>query len=238
MSRNTTLAPLLLTAALLIGTGCSTMNTARPLEPGQHAVGATVGGPLLNLNGPIFPLPLANVEGRSGLTHLAGRPLDVNYGLHLTSLLFGDAGVHAGASYLLLQQQGLVPALSVASRLYFFTNVFDQRKPTTQQRFWALDQLEATISYELWDQLIYAGLVEYLDLELPSLFLAPFLGVEVTPGLDWLGLQLEGRYLVPWISSEPASPQWVAPANQGGVLVTASVILRFDLVLDRAEDVS
>ena len=40
---------------------------------------------------------------------------------------------------------------------------------------------------------------------------------------------------VPWINSEPASPQWVAPASQGGVLVTASVILRFDLVPDRGE---
>ncbi len=40
----------------LVG-GCATMNGARPLEPGQHAVGVTLGGAVLEFAGAPLPLP-------------------------------------------------------------------------------------------------------------------------------------------------------------------------------------
>ena len=46
-----TVRPSLLSAVVL-GLGCTTMNTARPLEPGQHAVGLTLGGPVVAVAGP------------------------------------------------------------------------------------------------------------------------------------------------------------------------------------------
>ncbi|MFH1808248.1 MAG: hypothetical protein ABIJ09_05875 [Pseudomonadota bacterium] len=222
-------ALLLALGALLLGLGCSTMNTARPLEPGQHAVGLTAGGPLIGLFGIVLPLPNSTLEGRSGVMRLAGRPLDVNYGLQLTSLLFGDVGGHLGASYLLVPQRGYLPALSIADRQYLFSNHLDGRKPAELRGLWAVNQLEATVSYKLFSQLLYGGLVEYLDFSNPGLLMAPFAGVEFHPGLDWLGLQLEARYLVPWRNNRQATPQWVAPFDQGGMLVTAGVSVRFDL---------
>lgn len=214
---------------LLLALGCGTMNTARPLEVGQHAVGVTGGGPLIGLFGTTFPFPSLTLEGRTGLPRVLNRPLDLNYGLHLTPLIFGDLGAHLGASYLVLQQDNFWPALSVSSRLYAFSNAFDGRKPPESRAFWALDQLELTLSYSICDQLLYAGVAEYLDFGHPDLLLAPFVGVEVLPWLEWLRVQLEVRYYTPYRSNVEAMPDWVAPLDQGGLQITGGLSVRFDL---------
>ena len=72
--------------------GCSTLNTAKPLSPGQHEVAFTLGGPLTQVGGNFIPLPNSVVEGRSGLFHIAERPLDLNYGLYLTPSPLGKWG--------------------------------------------------------------------------------------------------------------------------------------------------
>ena len=51
-----------------------------------------------------------------------------------------------------------------------------------------------------------------------------------------MGLQLEARYLVPWQNNIQATPSWIAPADQGGVLVSAGLVFRFDLLGDRGGD--
>ncbi len=89
--------------------GCSTMSGARPLPQGQHAFGVTLGGAMIEFGGSPLTLPHMVVEGRSGLPQLLDRNLDVNYGLNLTALAFGDVGLHGGASWQLLEQRGGVP---------------------------------------------------------------------------------------------------------------------------------
>ena len=56
------------------------------MEPGQHRAGVTFGGPFTTTLGPPIPIPNLIVEGRSGLEPVAGRPLDVNYGLNATGI--------------------------------------------------------------------------------------------------------------------------------------------------------
>jgi hypothetical protein len=162
--------------------GCGTMNTARPLSPGEHAVGVTVGGPMVSFAGTYIPLPNLVLEGRSGLTTLADRPLDVNYGLNATGLPFGVVGLHGGASWLALEQQGARPALSLSNRLYLYDNHLDRRKNADPRQLWGMDQLEATVSWAPGRFLVYAGVSEYLDFSSPSLLLSPFLGTEIPIG--------------------------------------------------------
>ena len=71
---------------LLMCCACGTMNTARPLDKGQTAVGLTLGGPMVEFGGSFVPLPNAVVEGRTGMKPLNGKNWDINYGLNLTAL--------------------------------------------------------------------------------------------------------------------------------------------------------
>lgn len=189
--------------------GCGTMNSARPLAQGEHAFGLTFGGPLLKFAGAAIPLPNAVVEGRSGLPPLANRPLDLNYGLNVTAATFGVLQLHAGAAYMLMPQQGSVPALTISDRLYFATNGFDRRKE--DHGAWALEQVELTTSWKLHQQLVYGGVANYLDFASPRLLLSPFVGTQLDfakPG--GFGLQLEGRYFGANALQETNTLKWVS----------------------------
>ena len=63
-------SPLRLAVLALTLSACSTMSGARPLARGEHAVGVTVGGALLDFGGPL-PLPNIVVEGAHGVAEVA-----------------------------------------------------------------------------------------------------------------------------------------------------------------------
>lgn len=212
------LAALGMCVVAVAGAGaCTTSHSARPLEPGQNAVAVTLGGPIANIPniGPI-PFPHMTLEGKHGLV----RNLDVNYGVHLLPLLFGVAGAHVGGTWLMLEQEGARPALALGQRVYGFSNRIDNR-PEKSGRFaeWLLSQSEVTASWLVYDQLVYTGAALYVPLLTPDPKLAPFVGVELKPGLDWLRLQVEARYLAPYINTQYGVVNWVAPGNQGSVAV-------------------
>ncbi len=212
------MSPLLLTGLL---TGCGVMNGARPQSPGTHAVGLTVGGPMLAAAGLVLPLPNAVIEGRSGLPLLLDRELDVNYGLNLTAIAFGQAGVHVGASWLVLDQQGWRPALSVSDRVYVYTNAFDRTK--AEREWWFATQVELTASYELGQaSLVYFGAAEAIDFRNPGLLVSPFVGVQLAPKSDRVRLQLEGRWHGINALPEASNIKWISP-GRGAVGVNAGV---------------
>ncbi len=200
------MSTLLLTGLLA---ACGVMNGARPLNPGQHALGLTVGGPMLSAAGLHLPLPNAVLEGRSGLPRLWDRKLDINYGLNLTAIAFGQAGVHLGASWLLVDPQGWRPAVSLTNRVFFYTNALDRTKENRE--WWAADQVEVITSWEWRQHLLYLGLAEAIDLRIPSLLLSPFVGVELgTPG-DRVRFQLEGRWYAVNRNPTSANIDWISP---------------------------
>src|SRR5688572_23815817 len=138
---------------LVLMGSCATYNNARPLEPGQHAVSATLGGPLTVVpNVGTIPLPNVTLEGRHGIA----KHLDVNYGLHLLPIAFGVAGFHVGGTYQLFDQpEVVVPALSVGQRLFVFTNMLDGRKE--RPSFFQLSQTDLTASWKFFDQIVWIG---------------------------------------------------------------------------------
>ena len=190
------------------------MNTARPLAAGEHALGVTLGGPMVEFSGAYIPLPNLVVEGLSGLQPLANRPLDLNYGMNLTGLAFGVVGLHAGSSWQLVEQQGAIPAVVISDRLWLYNNYLDLRKDKSQRRLWAVDQIEVNGSYEVGRSLVYFGFAEYLDFSQPDLIVTPFLGTELRPSAP-VGLQIEARYFgankvkpvdtVTWLSPGPGA---------------------------------
>lgn len=201
------IASLLLSLFLSLPMSCGTMNSARPLDQGEHVVGATFGGAIVDAGFTTIPLPNLMVEGRSGLSPLLERPLDVSYGLNLTGLPFGLVGLHGGVGWLLMDQDGGRPALSLSNRLYLYSNHLDARK--TGRALWAADQLEVLASWDTNPALIYAGGAQYFDVTSPRLLLSPVVGVEFHLGERW-GLQLEGRHLAINQNKEPLNTlEWV-----------------------------
>ena len=206
----------LLLSSLLATWGCGTFNAARPLAPGEHAVGATLGGPLITLGAPL-PIPSLVVEGRHGLQPLANRPFDLHYGLNATAAGFGIAQGHVGAAWQLTDAKGGVPALTVANRVFLADNHLASNKAETAERhFWALDQLDLLASWDSGRWLGYTGLSQLTDFRYPGLHLAPVLGGQVSLGgaRSW-SLQLETRYYgvndtassnaVPWVTLGPGA---------------------------------
>lgn len=214
--------------ATVFAIGCGTINSARPLSPGQKQLGLTLGGAMVDLGAPI-PLPNAVVEGRFGLAEPLDRPLDLNAGLNLTAIAYGQVGVHVGAGWLLVAPKGARPALSVADRVYLYDNHLDATK--TERAAWLLDQVELTASWDLGPLLLYLGGAQYTDLRNPQLFLSPFLGFELHPRQGRLGVQVEGRYYGATTLPDAQIVAWVGPPR-GALGATVGLSWRFS---DRAE---
>lgn len=214
----------LIGVCVLAGGACTTFNNARPLAPGQHAVAVTLGGPIATVPGVgTIPFPNATLEGRHGLVH----HLDVNYGLHLLPLAFGVGGAHVGGTVQFNDQPDpFVPALAVGERLFAFSDVIDPRGGKAS--FFALSQTDLTASWNVaGEHLLYVGATGYVPLLEPNFFLAPFAGVQLVPGVDWLRLQVEARYLAPYVNTRFAVVDWAAPGDQGAIAVNAGLAFVF-----------
>ena len=200
----------LLVALALAATGCANMNTARPLDPGDHAFGATFGGPTVLVGDAPVPLPNLILGGRSGLLTLGERNLEVDYGLNLTALAFGITQAHVGASYALLHQSGAVPALTATNRLYLAINPLSLGERTDDAfGFWGADQVELTASWAFKAHLIWVSLAQYFDLGAPDLLLTPAVGYALDVGEPGgFGFQVETRWYGLSTAPEVRTIQW------------------------------
>ncbi len=201
---------LLVATLALATTGCANMNTARPLDPGDHAFGATFGGPTVLVGGTPLPLPNLVLGGRSGLLNVAERNLEVDYGLNATALVFGITQGHVGASYALLHQSGAVPALTFTNRVYLAINPLSLGERAEDAfGFWGADQLELTASWAFGSHMIWTSLAQYFDFFAPNLLLTPALGYAIDLGdPGGFGLQFETRWYGLSTAPEVRTVQW------------------------------
>jgi len=220
--------------------GCGALNTARPLKEGQHAVGLTFGGATIeqsvsptadNPEGGTMkvPLPIAILEGKYGLKPFKGRDLDIQYGLNLTGLAFEHIGLQGGITYLLMEQDGYKPAWSVNNRLYFYNNWLSTDRTPDSRGWWMADQIETTLSWQVYGQMLYMGIAQTTDFKKPSLLLSYFGGMElIRSGNDpGFGVQLELRYFGINRNSDVAVVRWYEPLNVGSLGMLMGVNYRF-----------
>ncbi len=191
--------------------GCGTMNAARPLDPGQHMVGVTFGGPFTTSLGPPIPVPNLIVEGRSGLEPIGGKPVDVNYGVNALAAAFGLMGLHGGATVHFLEQDGARPALSVTESVHFYNNWLDNTKPKESRKGWGLNELDVTASWNMGHHLFYLGGSDIIDMADPELLVSPFLGVVLQPEERRFRFQVESRLLGANFSPEVWDLSWLSP---------------------------
>ena len=196
---------------------CGTMNGARPLEKGQHAVGLTIGGPMVEFGGAFIPLPNAVIEGRSGMAPIKGHRWDVNYGLNLTAIAFDQIGTHVGGNYLISPQDGMRPAWSVGTRMFLYSNHISSATVDDGKGLWATNEVTTTVSWKVGRQMVYTGFSQYFDLSAPSLTLTPFWGCELfhTGLQNGFALQFEIRNYVVGRNPTVNLARWNTPFGSG-----------------------
>jgi hypothetical protein len=208
---------------VLVLANCSTYSSVRPLAPGQHAVSATLGGAIASVpNLAPIPVPNITVEGRHGLIP----HLELQYGVNALPALFGVANLHAGLNYQFNDDSGgALPVFTVSEKLFGFSNLVNPGQ--ANKSFYALSQTDLFASWEFYDQRVYVGAAAYVPLTTLAFGAAPVVGVDVSPGLSWLRLQLEGRWLSPWANTDYAVVEWLSPGGRGGIAVQGSVAFVF-----------
>ncbi|HLL53338.1 MAG TPA: hypothetical protein VK447_07325 [Myxococcaceae bacterium] len=200
-------------AAALWATGCGHVTKVRPTPSGQVAVEGAFGGPFGQVEGYVLPLPLATVGASYGIAER----FDVEAHAHLTSLVFGVAGLDVGGSWLALAQQGAIPAVSLNGRLYGFTDLRAAR---------AYLEVSPSVSYLLGEHfLTYVSATGWVQFAGgPPLFTVAA-GEEFQLG-KW-GLQLEARWYAPDYGTENLPTRWANINGLGGFGVLLGVRYRF-----------
>lgn len=205
--------------AVFAGTGCFAARGVRPVGEGRLAAGLSVGGPLFTNLGGAIPTPLATGFVRYGLT---GRT-DLDVGLSLP--VAGAAGLDAGASHLLLEQDGLRPAVTLGGRLNCWANVYGLagRKDANGRPFAVGARLfEEGYGYASWKpgerSLVYAGLDLFAQLEHATLRPTLLAGVEWRPA-RLFGLQLEIKQMAFTTNQRFATVDFLGPGDFGAFAV-------------------
>lgn len=206
-------------ATLLAFGACASSHFVRPLGKGGAMVNASVGGPLVQLGGAVFPTPIVDVGGGYGVRD----DIDIFLRANVTALAFGDLHLEPGVAYHpIIRDRGGVPTVTVAGSLHFLTDF------RTSAR--ALPQLSAATAWALGRKrhLLYAGADLAISFEgkgwVP--IVGPFVGGELRASRR-VGLSLEVKYLAPNYETRLLAPAWVAPGGFGYLSILLAVNVYF-----------
>jgi hypothetical protein len=206
--------------ATLLGFGaCASSHFVRPLGKGGAVASASVGGPLVQLGGAVFPTPIVELGGGYGVRD----DVDIFVRANITAAAFGDLHLEPGVAYHpIIRDHGGVPTVTVAGSLHFLTDF------RTSAR--ALPQLSAATAWALGKRrhLLYAGLDLAVSFEgrgwVP--IFGPFVGGELRVGRR-VGLSLEAKYLAPNYDTGILAPAWIAPGGFGYLSILLGVNVYF-----------
>jgi hypothetical protein len=170
--------------ALLVAS-CGVTSPVRVLDEGQSAVSLSLGGPLVSLGGVVFPVPYLNAGYAYGVTDT----WTTQANLHVTSLLFNDLGLDAGAAARLVRERGLVPEVTVKLQGLFFTTF----SPGAHSLFLANANVNA--SYAIGKRtFVYAGAEQTYQFSPSSYFISPLAGIQL-PLSSVIDLQIESKWM-------------------------------------------
>ena len=213
-------AALVATFAFL-GAGCGTTTSVRPLGEGNADIHASLGGPLVKVDGTPAAAPILMLGGGFGATDR----VDVSGDVDVTAAVFGVAHFSTGLAYhpVLWSKSRAVPAVTIAESLHVLTNITNTRvaPQTTAVAAWKLPG----------GHLLYAGadcaVVSGHSLDATKILAGPLVGGEVK-ATSHLGIALEAKWLAPYYDTGPLAPDWISPDSRGYL----SVLLGFRGYLD------
>ena len=206
-------------ATLVAFSACAASHFVRPLGKGNAVASASLGGPLVQLGGAVFPTPIVELGGGYGVRD----DVDLFLRANITAAALGDLHLEPGVAYHpLIRDRGPIPTVTIAGSLHFLTDL------RTSAR--ALPQLSAAAAWALGRKrhLLYAGLDLAVSFEgrgwVP--IFGPFVGGELRVGRR-VGLTLEAKYLAPNYDTGILAPAWIAPGGYGYVSILLGVNVYF-----------
>jgi len=129
--------------------GCAPTRFVEPLKEKEVAVGANLGGPLLDFYGKTIPVPLSSIYAGYGIDSSK----TVWAGIHTTSMLFGNLQIDLGGTIKLLNQDKYIPNVSISPAVQFTTDL-----DTSITRFWPNIGANAYWNYGKRNNYFYIGL--------------------------------------------------------------------------------
>lgn len=143
-----------LASLLVLANACTSQRIVRPLEKGQSAVSAHLGGPLIGFAGTTIPIPFTSLSYAKGITD----SLTVFGGTQLTNLAYQNLHLALGAAYGILKPNGWIPGVSLSATLNFLSDFrqFNAR---------LYPQLDANVYWNYGtDHLMYVGTTNWVEL--------------------------------------------------------------------------
>lgn len=188
---------------------CAPSRFVEPLDKGEWSVGADLGGPVLNFNGAPIPTPLSELEVGYGIDSLT----TVHGGLHLTSMLYGNAQLDLGVTRKVLNQEGWRPNISVAGG---FNVIYSPS--TGKADFWPIFDANLYWNYGRRRNYLYFGTSNYFDLNGTTTWIfIPQLGHVVKGKRDRWQLITEFKWMAPFKRNEAAFVPYYGIAKQGSL---------------------
>ena len=151
MSKSIGFLPLLLCAIFL--SECAPARFVKPLDKDEWAIGANIGGPLIQLFGAKIPVPFSSIYAGYGYTEKT----TIHGGIHTTSLAYQTLQIDAGATYLLRDMQETIPGFSMTGSL---NAMMDFR----EANFRAYPSIAGNFFYDLKYGRFYGGVENWIDL--------------------------------------------------------------------------
>jgi hypothetical protein len=188
--------------ASVLALGCGHVTHVRPTPQGQVDFEASMGGPFARVSGQPIPVPLTTV----GASYGVGERLDVGAHAHVLAATFGVAGADVQGSYQLVQEERVIPAVTVLGRLYGFTDF----QTGARGMFEGTGTFSWTAFGLLMPYVTASGLVQFAGAPMLAAFGA---GAKVDIG-RW-AVQLEGKLYEPGYSTQFTAVRWIGPASYG-----------------------
>jgi len=204
---------------------CTPARMVKPLDRGQWAVGANLGGPVINFSGMVIPVPFTSLFGAYGMTERSS----IYMGVHTTSATFGNLQTDVGILTGWMQPDGWKPGLSIGAGLNSIN-----RFQSNDHRFYPAIDVHAYWHYGERQNTLYTGLNNWIDLyaqaganaEQYNIWL-PALHVGHIWNRGRWDLSLEFKYMAPQLNNNFTVVNYVFPPNYGAVGAYFGVMRKF-----------
>lgn len=204
---------------------CTPSRLVRPLEKGQKAINAHLGGPLIGFSGKTIPIPFTSVMYAQGLTNKTS----VFGSIHTTSLLFGVFQTDIGACYQLYYHDRLRTGLSV-------TPALDMAFDKWEKKFKCWPQLDINAYWDIKPKksFLYLGVDNWFEmarykahdqLQKNHWLFNPQLGFTYVRK-KW-NYNIEAKYLVPNIKNTPNVVDYRGINGHGAIGIYLSFTRQF-----------
>lgn len=191
--------------------GCSVNHGVRPLGKGKTAINASVGGPTAELFGAPVPLPISTVGVRHGISDRS----DIHAAFHPSmALLFGVAGLDAGASYLVFEQEGPRPAILVDGTVTAIFGDLSEGEPAGGFRMYGNVAALASWEYGQRGNLVYTGADLFIQPSPWQPIGGPLIGHQLRLG-ERVGLSTELKWMGGSANTDPFTIRWYGIGQQG-----------------------